>query len=127
MTGNSAADRLGIKPAQSVLVINPPGDYDALLGGLPPGTTVTRHRPADVVHAFARSPEELAEHGPVAVSSVQDGGLVWISYPTDGRSDINIDLLWSAIAGWRPVNEQVPVDDVWSAMQFRPEAEVDQA
>jgi hypothetical protein len=127
MTGNSAAERLGIKPAQSVLVINPPGDYDALVGGLPPGTTVVRHRPADVVHAFAGTPDELAQHGPVAVASVASGGLVWISYPTDGQSEIDPDLLRDAIAGWRPVNQQVTVDGVWSAMQFRPEAEAGQA
>jgi hypothetical protein len=127
MTGNSAAERLGIKPAQSVLVINPPGDYDTLVGGLPPGATVVRHRPADVVHAFAGTPEELARHGPVAVASVSSGGLVWISYPADGQSTIDANLLRDAIAGWRPVNEQITVDGAWSAMQFRPEGEVGQS
>ena len=123
MTGNSAAERLGIKPAQSVLVINPPGDYDTLVGGLPPGATVVRHRLADVVHAFAGTPDELAQHGPVAVASVASGGLVWISYPTDGHATISRDQLRDAIAGWRPVNEQITVDDEWAAMQFRPESE----
>ncbi|WP_203920922.1 hypothetical protein [Rugosimonospora africana] len=127
MTGNSVAEKLGIKQAQSVLVINPPGDYGALVGGLPPGAVVVRHRPADVVHAFATTPGELAEHGPVAAASVLEDGLVWISYPTDGRSDINQDLLRTAIDGWRPVNEQISIDGDWSAMQFRRESEVGSA
>jgi hypothetical protein len=118
---------LGIKPAQSVLVINPPGDYGTLVGGLPPGATVVRHRPADVVHAFAGTAGELAEHGPVAAASVLADGLVWISYPADGHSDIDEAMLRDAIAGWRPVNQQITIDGEWSAMQFRREAEVGQA
>jgi hypothetical protein len=124
MTGNTVADQLGIKPAQSVLVINPPGDYGTLVGGLPPGATVVRHRPADVVHAFAGSLRELAEHGPVAVAAVAPGGSVWISYPGDGRSDINPDLLRDAIAGWRPA-AQFDIDGTWSATRLQPDGEAD--
>src|ERR1700755_2810894 len=97
MTGNSAAERLGIKPAQSVLVINPPGDYDTMVGGLPPGTTVVRHRPADVVHLFARTMVELAEHGAEAVAAVKAGGMVWVSYPKGGASELKRDMLRDAI------------------------------
>jgi len=124
MTGNTVAAELGIEPAQSVLVINAPGDYGTLVGGLPPGTTVTRHRPADVVHAFAGNLQDLAEHGPVAVASVLPGGLVWVSYPKGDGCDIKPDQLRDAIHGWRPDTE-VAIDDVWSAMRFRPESEVE--
>ncbi|GAA5188911.1 hypothetical protein GCM10023322_40680 [Rugosimonospora acidiphila] len=119
-------EKLGIKPAQSVLVINPPDDYGSIVGDLPPGTTVVRHRPADVVHAFAATPEELDEHGPVAVASVLDDGVVWISYPADGQSTIDLGLLQNAIAGWKPVNEQIKIDGAWSAMEFRRENELGQ-
>ena len=123
MNAKPVAAKLGIKPAQSVFVINPPGDYEALVGGLPPGTTVVRHRPADVVHVFARTLVELAEHGAEATAAVKPGGLVWISYPKNGASELKRDMLRDAINGWQPVS-QVAIDDTWSAMRFRPDAEV---
>jgi hypothetical protein len=123
MNVKSVAAKLGIKPAQSIFLINPPGDYAEMVGGLPPGTTVVRHRPADVVHLFARSMVELAEHGVEATAAVKPGGLVWISYPKDGASDLKRDLLRDAINGWQPVT-QVALDDTWSAMRFRPDEEV---
>lgn len=123
MNAKPVAAKLGIKPAQSVLVINPPGDYEALVGGLPPGTTVVRHRPADVVHVFASTFVELAEHGAEATAAVKPGGLVWISYPKNGASELKRDMLRDAINGWQPVS-QVAIDDTWSALRFRPDAEV---
>jgi len=123
MNAKPVAAKLGIKPAQSVLVINPPGNYETLVGGLPPGTTVVRHRPADVVHVFARTLVELAEHGAEATAAVKPGGLVWISYPKNGASELKRDMLRDAINGWQPVS-QVAIDDTWSAMRFRPDAEV---
>jgi hypothetical protein len=123
MNAKPVAAKLGIKPAQSVFVINPPGDYDALVGGLPPGTTVVRHRPADVVHLFARTLVELAEHGAEATAAVKPGGLVWISYPKGGASELKRDMLHDAITGWQPVT-QIAIDETWSALRFRPDAEV---
>jgi hypothetical protein len=122
MNVKSVAAKLGIKPAQSIFLINPPGDYAEMVGGLPPGTTVVRHRPADVVHLFARSMVELAEHGAEATAAVKPGGLVWISYPKGGPG-LKRDMLRDAIEGWQPVT-QVAIDSTWSAMRFRPDAEV---
>jgi hypothetical protein len=122
MNVKSVAAKLGIKPAQSIFLINPPGDYAEMVGGLPPGTTVVRHRPADVVHLFASSMVELAEHGAEATAAVKPGGLVWISYPKGGPG-LKQDMLRDAIEGWQPVT-QVAIDNTWSAMRFRPDAEV---
>lgn len=46
---------------------------------------------------------------------------LWIAYPKGNRSDINRDTLWPIVAehGMRPIG-QVAVDDVWSALRFRP-------
>lgn len=46
---------------------------------------------------------------------------LWVAYPKAGRTDINRDSLWPILAeyGLRPIG-QVAVDEVWSAMRFRP-------
>ncbi len=47
--------------------------------------------------------------------------MLWIVYPKANRTDVNRDSLWPILAefGMRP-NSQVAVDDVWSALRFRP-------
>jgi hypothetical protein len=119
----TAATKLGIRPGHTVYPIEPPGDYAALVGGLPDGATMARKAPADVVHAFARTVAELTERGQQAVAAVRPGGLVWISYPKGGRSELKRDMLRDAIPGWQTVM-QVAVDDEWSALRFRPDSEV---
>jgi hypothetical protein len=46
---------------------------------------------------------------------------LWVAYPKGNRTDINRDSLWPILGeyGLRPV-AQVAVDDVWSALRFRP-------
>lgn len=44
-----------------------------------------------------------------------------VAYPKANRADINRDTLWPILAeyGMRPIG-QVAVDEVWSALRFRP-------
>jgi hypothetical protein len=46
---------------------------------------------------------------------------IWIAYPKANRADINRDSVWPIAGeyGLRPIG-QVAVDDVWSALRFRP-------
>ena len=48
-------------------------------------------------------------------------GRLWICYPKGGRADINRDSLWPMLRryGLRPIT-QVAIDEVWSALRFRP-------
>ena len=47
--------------------------------------------------------------------------MLWVAYPKGGRADINRDTLWPILAehGLRPIG-QAAIDDVWSALRFRP-------
>ncbi len=123
MSGRSLAAKLGIKPAKTVYPINAPTDYATLVGELPEGAKVVASQPADVVHAFARTRADLQRLGAKAVDAVKPGGLLWVSSPKGGASELKRDLLVDAIEGWRPVS-QISVDDLWSAMRFRPLSEV---
>jgi hypothetical protein len=44
-----------------------------------------------------------------------------VAYPKGNRADINRDSVWPILAehGLRPI-AQVSVDEVWSALRFRP-------
>ncbi len=130
MAGTPLVKKLGIKPGQTMVLLHPPNGYLETLGPLPEGVSVDGEQADgyDVVHLFVRDLEELRRELPGALAAGKPGVLFWISYPkqTGGmQTNINRDTLWATMrgTGWRPVT-QVAVDNVWSALRFRPEEDV---
>jgi hypothetical protein len=101
--------KLGIKPGQRAAVINPPAGYADRIGP-PQGVEVTTDLDGtfDVVQVFAKDRATLDRHLAAAHAALNPGGLFWQA----------LEHL-----GVRPVT-QVSVDEVWSALRFRPFAEV---
>jgi hypothetical protein len=124
------ARRLQIKPGQTVLTVNAPADYAETLGELPDGARlVGRGEPAgaDHVHVFVRDTGELARHGPTAIAGARAGAVTWIAYPkkTSGvQTDMTRDRGWDAVTQDIDAVSQVAVDETWSALRFKPVAEV---
>jgi hypothetical protein len=112
--------KLQIKPDSEVAVIGCPADGPDLAGL---GPTVSDPATAGAVLAFARLRDDLAGIAGPAIEAARLDKLAWIAYPKAGQlgTDINRDSLASAAAelGVRPVR-QVSLDDVWSALRFRP-------
>jgi hypothetical protein len=126
----SLARKLLIKPGHRVLALNAPEHYRSLLSPLAEGVQISEEPEDgsfDVVHAFAGNQAELERVAPTALQSVKPGGIVWFSYPKQAskvQTDISRDTGWDVLerAGWRPVT-QISVDDVWSALRYRPISE----
>jgi hypothetical protein len=124
------AQRMQVKAGQKVLAVNAPEDYATLLGDLPEGAKlVTRGDPggADHVHVFVKDTGDLARLGPKAVAGARGGAVTWIAYPkkTSGvETDMTRDRGWDAVTGEIDAVSQVAVDDTWSALRFKPVAEV---
>lgn len=133
MAGTSLSKKLGIKPNQRVIILNAPEGYTEQLNTLLPAdvelvTTPTHAGNFDVVHQFVRSKAEVERDTPIAIQFVKPGGLFWISYPKQSSkvtTDLNRDVLWKIFPNseWRPVT-QISIDEVWSALRFRPKSEV---
>lgn len=130
MAGAQLVKKLRMQPAQRVLILNAPSGYVEELGPLPLGVEVTEHLNGvfDFVQVFAENMAELERLAPVAVDAVKYDGLLWVSYPKKSsglESDLSRDVVWKEVAktGLRAVS-QVSVNDVWSAIRFRPPEEV---
>ncbi len=127
MAGNPLAGKLQIKPGNRLLVLNAPPGYLARLGPLPDGVGLAE-RPSgtyDVVHLFVNDKAELGRLAQRALEAIKPSGVFWVSYPKRSAkvsTDITRDVGWDELtaAGWRPVS-QVSIDDVWSALRFRPQ------
>ena len=78
---------------------------------------------ADAVIVFARDRGALHATGQLAVDAALDGRLAWVAYPKAGKlgTDLNRDVLARLMfdRGAQPVR-QVAIDEVWSALRFRP-------
>lgn len=125
--------KLGIKPKHRVLILNAPeGFAEQLNATWPEGvelvTSPTTAGNPDVVLQFVGNKADVEQNIPKAIQLVKPGGLLWISYPKQSSrvpTDINRDILWKIFpdSEWRPVT-QISIDEVWSALRFRPKSEV---
>jgi hypothetical protein len=108
------AKKLGMKPGHRILVVGAPDGVLELLDGVDRTDDRTA---ADCVLICAADSAALP-------STVPDTERLWIAYPKGGKkagTDLNRDIL-HATMGARGLNgvSLVAVDDVWSAMRFRP-------
>jgi drug/metabolite transporter (DMT)-like permease len=119
------AEKLGIKPGNTLSVLNAPNGEVAVVGPLPDRVTVappgsTSVSAADVVVLFAADSTQLHRDAPAVLTSVPDSTRVWIAYQKGGASDLSRDTLMPAFTslGWHGVS-LAALDDRWSAARFR--------
>lgn len=120
MSPKTVAQKLLVKPNTTVWVSD--RGRAELLAPLPEGARVVSS-PATATTAVVFVEDEaslrkILDKRGGQLSTVET---LWIAYPKGNRSDINRDTLWPIVAehGMRPIG-QVAVDDVWSALRFRP-------
>jgi hypothetical protein len=118
------AQKFQLKNSQGLMLVNPPPGYDRFL--VSEGIATAER--ADAVLIFTNSLAEVEQIVPPAFKSVPADALVWVAYPKGSsgvKTDVNRDKLWDALkpTGWRPVR-QIAVDDIWSALRFRPAEKV---
>ena len=133
MADTSLIKKLGIKPKQRIILLNAPEGCSEQIGALLPAdvellTTPTLAGNFDVVLQFVHNRAEVEKDITIAIQLVKPGGFLWVSYPKKSSkvpTDINRDILWRVFPNskWRPVT-QVSIDEVWSALRFRPKSEV---
>ncbi len=133
MVDTSLIKKLGIKPKYRVNILNAPEGYSEQIGTLLPVdvellTTPTPAGNFDVVLQFVHNKAEVQKDTPLAIEMVKAGGRFWLLYPKQSSkvpTDINRDILWKIFPNseWRPVT-QISIDEIWSALRFRPKTEV---
>lgn len=124
--GSALAKKLRLLPGQRALILNAPETYRDLLGDLPEGVELVEQPEdeVDFVQVFVKNSEDLDALAPQAIEAVKYDGLLWVSYPKKSskvKTDLSRDILWELLkpTGLRPVT-QVSIDEVWSALRFRP-------
>jgi hypothetical protein len=119
-----------MKPGMQALIIAPPPGYLKVLEPLPDGLIVSSV--ANGMYAFAQvfatRLSEISKFVQKLSKHATPNALMWVSYPkktSRTNSDLNRDLIRKAMSatGWRAVSI-VAIDEVWSALRFRPAGQV---
>ncbi len=126
MSKTSLVKKLRIQTGHKALILNPPSNYLTQLGDLPDNVSVS-HKPKgkfDFVQVFIKNSTEWNELGESVLVAVEYDGLLWVCYPKKSAkvdSDLSRDVVWKLLenTGLRPVT-QISIDDIWSALRFRP-------
>ncbi|HEV8165424.1 MAG TPA: hypothetical protein VGR74_13415 [Actinomycetota bacterium] len=120
MSTKSPAEKLLIKPDTAVWS-SYPSRLD-LIQPLPEDVRlVDRLEQATTALVFADDAGSLRDILAAYQDQLARPGVFWVAYPKGNRTDLNRDSLWPILGeyGMRPIS-QVAVDEVWSALRFRP-------
>lgn len=113
--------KLQVKPGATVAALGLPDDVVLPLADA--GSAARDAMSATAVIAFVTHASDIDRIAGPALDAAREDRLAWIAYPKAGGlgTDLYRDSLASLCRerGTRPVR-QIAIDDVWSALQFRP-------
>jgi hypothetical protein len=111
------AKKLNLKKGMKARVLRKPPDVNLS------GVAITLSPKAETIIVFVRTLADLkADAGPV-IDAAKEDRLAWLVYPKAGKLDTNLnrDILWQHMLKKDAQGvRQIAIDDVWSAMRFRP-------
>ncbi|PKB22064.1 DUF3052 family protein [Janthinobacterium sp. 64] len=123
MPDKSALEKMYVKNASTLAVLNDGGEHGELLAQLPAERRVREGENADWILLYARSRAELERFLPVAQARLAPGGAVWVAYRKGGAkagSDIHRDDIrnFAQTIGLDSV-AMVAIDAAWSALRLK--------
>jgi hypothetical protein len=123
-SGTPLAQKLGIKPAMAITVINQPTNYRQLLGEGANGVEVSERTRTDssFVHLFTTRRAELEKQLSRLRKRIPDTATIWISWPKKSAgvpSDVTEDVIRAVALSLGFVDVKVcAVDETWSGLKL---------
>lgn len=123
-SGKPLWEKLGYKPGMTVLIVNAPVNYAAMLGGPPPEVRVCLSAPSPyaAVHLFATSKAELDRELKAVRGKLSQQGMVWVSWPKKSskvETDIGDNVIRELALPLGFVDIKVcAVDEIWSGLKL---------
>ncbi len=114
--------KLRITAGTTIRTVNAPADYAKTIGKLPKGAEITKGvtKSHDFVHLFVKDKAELERTFFKTAKALAPDGLLWISYPKGGRTDLTRDKGWECLnkvkMQWLAL---ISFDEGWSAFLMK--------
>ena len=129
MSLSPLAKKLGIKPHMRMRIVAAPERYIESLAPFPNGAGISslQDEPFAFVQLFVTTAAALISSAPMLLRDAGEKTLVWVAYPKLGSKlagELSRDKVRAILSdiGWRAVSI-VAIDEVWSALRFRPFAQ----
>ena len=123
-SGTPLTQKLGIKPAMNVIVINEPANYRKLLGRGADGLEFSDRigTGSSFVHFFTARRSELKKKLPMLREKVADSGTVWVSWPKKSSgvaTDVTEDVIRAVALSLGFVDVKMcAIDETWSGLKL---------
>ena len=123
-SGTPLAKKLGFKEGSRVRIKNAPDDYLDLVNPRPENVHISKsiRKDIDIFHFFTRSSSELKSQLPKLISTIDQNGMIWISWPKKSSgvpSSVTEDTIRSVALPLGLVDVKVcAVDETWSGLKL---------
>ena len=123
-SGTLLAQKLGIKPATTVVVINEPANYRQLLGQCADGVEFSDRTRNDssFVHLFTTRRAEMARQLSRVRKRIPDTATIWVSWPKKSAgvpTDVTEDVIRAVALPLGFVDVKVcAIDETWSGLKL---------
>ncbi|HEX9924928.1 MAG TPA: DUF3052 domain-containing protein [Anaerolineae bacterium] len=120
----SLVQKLGLKPDQRIIILNPPPDYNTTLGDLPDDVVISKtlSGPLDFIHYFTKERVDLEQQFPRLKQALAPAGMLWISWPKQAskvKTDVNENVVRDIGLSNGLVDVKVSaIDETWSGLKF---------
>lgn len=121
MSTKTTAQKLFIKPGETLFLAGGNQGLHALLDPLPEGTEVTGQiDQASAVVLFAQDQTTLDGLLDDWLDSGAGARVFWIGYPKGGRSDLNRDSIWKDLESrGGTLNANISLSEEWSSVRVK--------
>lgn len=120
-SGTPLIKKIGIKAGHRLAVLNPPDNWDDLIGPLPEGIEMAESL-LDVAILFVTKREDLAEAFPQYQIRLAPKGMIWVAWPkkTSGvATDLTFDPVQRIGLESGLVDVKIcAIDAIWSGLKF---------
>ena len=123
-SGKPLVDKLGLKPGDRASYVNPPEDFDELLGELPEGVNVRAdlEGPLDVIVCFTTQRRVLQQRLKALRRAMAPDGMLWVAWPKQAakvETDMTEDVVREVALPTGLVDTKVcAIDDTWSGLKL---------
>lgn len=123
-SGTPLVRKLGIRPNEQIIALNPPKHYPELLGELPDKAAIRNRLTsrAGFVHLFVTRRADLEQRLTSLRAKLDEAGILWVSWPKKAAkvaTDITEDTIREVALPLGFVDVKVcAVDEIWSGLKL---------
>ncbi len=123
-SGRTVVQKLGVRAASSLALLDAPGDVEELLGPLPDDVRISQrlggHR--DLVLLFVTRSARLGQRIPAVTAAIAPDGAFWVAWPKRASgvaTDVTEDVIRAVALPTGLVDVKVcAISEVWSGLKL---------